>query len=96
MLPKIRLRNTMKTIMKKVECHNLKIDKKYYQEVSSGNKKFEIRFNDRNFKEGDFVVLHECDIERRVTGCTVQKRIGFVTDYEQKEGYVVFSLLGLV
>ena len=86
----------MKTVMHKVKCHNLKIDSVYFQEVVSGNKKFEIRFEDRDYNQGDFVVLHECDEEKRVTGNTVQKRIGSVTDYEQKQCYVVFSLLDLV
>jgi len=36
----------------------LKIVSPYYETVIDGSKKFEIRKNDRKFKEGDKVVLH--------------------------------------
>lgn len=82
--------------MKKVSCHNLKILKKYFDRVKDGSKKFEIRFDDRDYKEGDFVVLHEWnDALQEYSGETLTKRIGFITGYEQKEGYTVFSLLDL-
>lgn len=82
--------------MNKVNCHNLKIWKRYFDKVKDGSKKFEIRFDDRDYKEGDFVVLHEwSDALKEYSGETITKRIGFITDYEQKEGYVVFSLLDL-
>ena len=83
--------------MKKVNCHNLKIWRKYFDAVKNGSKKFEIRFDDRGYSEGDFIVLHEwSDALQDYSGETIQKRIGFITGYEQQEGFVVFSLLDLV
>jgi ASC-1-like (ASCH) protein len=73
--------------------HELKIHPKYYQEVKSGNKRFEIRKNDRNFKEGDEVMLKEFADGHYTHAEPLWAYIGYVTDYEQKEGYVVFSLI---
>jgi len=81
--------------MVKVNCHNVKCKTKYFNAVIDGSKKFEIRFDDRGYEEGDFIVLHECREDRTITGRSIQKRIGFVTDYEQKPVYCVFSLLEL-
>ncbi len=81
--------------MKKVKCHNVKIESKYFEQVLSGFKTFEIRFDDRGYEEGDFIVLHEQISNGFVTGKTIQKRIGYITEYEQKQCYCVFSLLEL-
>ncbi len=35
--------------------HELRLDEKYCDDVYYGNKTFEIRLNDRNFKFGDFI-----------------------------------------
>lgn len=81
--------------MDKVKCHNIKIEREYFDKVLDGSKTFEIRFNDRDYHAGDFVVLHETNRERGLTGHTIEKRIGFITGFEQQEDYVVFSLLDL-
>lgn len=81
--------------MNKVKCHNLKIAPEYFEAVKRGSKKFEVRFDDRGYEEGDFVVLHEFS-DGEYTRETIQKRIGFITEYEQKQCYCVFSLLDLV
>ena len=41
--------------------HELKTYPKYFQETIEGNKLFEIRKNDRNFKVGDVLLLKEWD-----------------------------------
>ena len=81
--------------MKKVNCHNVKLHFKFFPFVVSGEKKFEIRLNDRDYKNGDFIALHEFGHDDELTGKMICKRIGYVTDYEQKKGYVVFSLIDL-
>lgn len=47
--------------------HFLKTESKYYQEVESGNKNFELRKNDRDFRVGDVVYLEEV-VNGKVTG----------------------------
>lgn len=37
------------------KLHHLKIEDEYYREVERGIKKFEIRKNDRDYKEGDLI-----------------------------------------
>ncbi len=45
--------------MRAPKHHRLKTWSKYFQEVAAGNKKFEVRENDRDFQVGDFVTLIE-------------------------------------
>lgn len=73
--------------------HKLKIRQAFYKAVLAGRKTFEIRFNDRGFNAGDLVVLCEVEDNMRETGPQKAFEIGYVTNFEQKEGWVVFSLL---
>lgn len=72
--------------------HFLKIKAEYMEQKLLGNKKFEIRYNDRNFEVGDLVsytVIDNDDMNERVKNYIY--KITYVTDYEQKDGYVVFG-----
>ncbi len=46
--------------------HELKLWDVYFREVKNGNKTFEVRLNDRNFKVGDFLLLNEYDPDREI------------------------------
>ncbi|MEM5599315.1 DUF3850 domain-containing protein [Niallia circulans] len=49
--------------------HFLKIQPQYFEEVRNGNKSFEIRKNDRDFKVGDTLYLQEYNpLEQEYTG----------------------------
>ncbi|OSM25619.1 RNA-binding protein [Enterococcus faecalis] len=74
-----------------IVTHKLKIDIKYFKAILSGKKNFEIRNNDRDFKVGDTVVLQEITNDRIYTGREVTGIITYITDFEQKDGFVVFS-----
>lgn len=39
--------------------HQLKCEAKYFEEICSGQKTFEVRKNDRNFHVGDYLALNE-------------------------------------
>lgn len=81
--------------------HNLKTLSTYFEAALAGDKPFEIRDNsDRGFQKGDTVTLIEC--ENRVnqmlgcplpepTGRTITGLITYVTNFEQKPGWVVFG-----
>ena len=69
----------------------------FFQAVSDGKKKFELRLNDFDIQEGDVLVLDEWDGEKQeYTGRTIQKNVTFVgkfridalfwTEEEIKEG----------
>ena len=71
--------------------HELKILPEYFEAVTSGRKRFEIRKNDRNFQIGDQLILKEWNKEG-FTGRSYHSEITYITDYMQKEGYVVLGI----
>ena len=72
--------------------HYLKINSIYFQSIVNNQKKFEIRKNDRNFQIGDYIYLNEWNFENNsYTGRSVKGKIIYMTDYEQKDNYVVFG-----
>ncbi len=73
--------------------HKLKIKPEYLTEIFLGNKTFEIRLNDRDYKVGDEVTLTEIPVGDIYTPRSFTAKIGYITNFEQKPGYVVFSLM---
>ena len=83
--------------------HRLKILPVYFKAIESGIKYFEIRNNlDRGFQKGDTAILQEYNPESDYnkehekepylyTGREIMVNITYVTNYEQKENYVVFG-----
>lgn len=74
--------------------HELKIEESYFEAVQSGDKTFEIRYNDRGFQKGDIVVLeevsgHSCNY----TGRKLTRQISYVSNYSQKDNWVVFGII---
>lgn len=43
------------------KIHYLKTDPEYFQAVKKRKKKFEMRFNDRNYQVGEILILQEFD-----------------------------------
>lgn len=73
--------------------HELKIAPVYFREVLMESKRFEVRKNDRDFKEGDTICLKEFD-GTKYTGSEIIVKVGFVlADFEGlRPGYCVFSI----
>lgn len=79
--------------MKISKTHELKILPEYYNAVVSGDKTFEIRENDRNYTVGDMLLLKEYNSEsKKYTGQKIRKEICYMTDYAQRNGYVVLGI----
>lgn len=74
------------------KCHDLKIHPLYYTAVMCGDKTFEIRKNDRDFKVGDDIKLLEFADGHHTHAKPIYGRIRYMTDYEQKEGFVVLGI----
>lgn len=76
--------------------HELKILPVYFGAVQDGSKTFEIRYNrDRGFQKGDTLLLREFSpgvAAGSYTGRTIEKRITYVSTYEQKPDYAVLAL----
>ena len=76
-----------------MKVHELKIGSKFFEAVKDGRKKFEIRKNDRNYQEGDILILREYDpITRLFSGEIIKVEITYMTDWEQKDDYVVLGI----
>ena len=75
------------------KVHQLKTWPEFFRHIQSGNKTFEIRVNDRDFQVGDILHLQEWDPEiRTYTGKMVSRRITYMTNWFQPNGYVVMAL----
>ena len=76
--------------------HNLKIYPEYFVEVLTGNKPFELRKNDRNFKIDDTLILQEyCPDSKELTGDLCARKVSYVLKGENlgiEKGYVVLGL----
>ena len=80
-----------------IKCHYLKILSMFFEDALIGLKPFEIRLNDRDFQVGDLVWLLEIE-SGKYTGRMIFGKITYMTDYEQKDDYVVFTYetLGII
>lgn len=78
--------------------HNLKTETEFFQEVERGLKKFEIRKNDRDFKQYDMVTLHEIvtvnggfKFTNRTLGPFEIKYVFLGRQFGLEEGYCIFN-----
>ena len=73
--------------------HQLKTWPEFFWPVVTGEKPFEIRKNDRDFRVGDDLELLEWDPQAEsYSGKNGLFTVTYVTDFEQKPGYVVMGL----
>lgn len=75
--------------------HKLKIETQYFKQVISGEKTFEIRFNDRYYVVGDHLILCEYDsVTCRYSGSSAFVLVTSICDDKRfvKPGYVVMSI----
>lgn len=78
-------------VEKEPTIHELKILPEYFEAVVSGDKRFEIRKNDRNYEKGDILRLNEYQ-DGQYTGDVHVAEITYITDYAQQDGYVVLGI----
>ena len=74
--------------------HRIKCVQPYFLEVWNGQKKFEVRINDRNYNVGDIVMMDCFDKESdQITGATMNIRITYLIENFEglKEGWCVFG-----
>lgn len=80
--------------------HYLKTWEEYFVLVKLGIKNFELRLNDRNFKNGDTLVLQEFNPETlEFTGESLWKNIDYVMEggkFGLEKGYVILSISDIV
>lgn len=85
-LPSDRLEN-------KIKVHTIKLAKMYYEDVKSGKKSFELRKNDRGYKQGDILRMLEY-AEGEWTGREMVAEVTYLLeDYAGlEEGYCIMAL----
>ena len=73
--------------------HNLKTLPKYYDNVLNGYKKFEVRYNDRDYKPDDTLILQEY-WHGKYTGRALSARVPYILNDPDycKENFVIMSL----
>lgn len=76
--------------------HELKTWTEYYQAICSGEKTFELRLNDRDFKKGDILILQEFDpFKNELTDRWIEKQVSYILfgpKFGLTEGYCIMSL----
>ena len=76
------------------KIHELKILPEYFDAIRCGDKRFEIRKNDRNFHKGDILRLKEFDREK-YTGEEIDVLVRYILyDWEGglQDGYCIMSI----
>jgi hypothetical protein len=77
--------------------HHLKCWPEYFDELASGNKRFEIRRDDRSFGKGDKVVIEEWNPDTgKYTGRCIKFTISYIlrdaSRFGLQWGYCILSL----
>lgn len=82
-----------------MNTHRLKTLPQYWDAIKAGTKRFEIRWDDRGYMEGDTLELVRYDPESEAkSGQILQARVGYIfrpgadADYGITRGYVVMSI----
>lgn len=77
-----------------MKIHIKKTIPPFCYKVGDCSKPFEIRKNDCDYKTGDLYINRYYDpVKKKYLGEVTFHKIGFLTDFEQKDGYVVFGLI---
>lgn len=78
------------------KAHAVKCDPEYFRELRTGNKRFEARFNDRDYQEGDLLIVSEFDRSLdKYSGDRLVFDIGFVLygpAFGIQDGHCVMSV----
>lgn len=80
-----------------MNTHFLKVVPEYFEALAEGKKGFEIRKDDRDYKEGDNLVLEEYNPEKReYTGRCLTRKIIYVLrnaePYGLREGFCILQI----
>lgn len=75
------------------KVHDVKLGATFFEDVKTGRKTFELRKNDRGYKEGDTIVLHEYK-DGATTGRTITKKIVYMLEdfTGLEDGYCILGL----
>lgn len=76
--------------------HELKIIPKYFEDIKSGNKNFELRKDDRDYKVGDLITLKEYEngkyTGREIKNICITYILRDAIEYGLMQGYCILGL----
>lgn len=74
--------------------HDLKCYPDYFEALNNGSKTFECRYNDRDFKVGDELLLREYDSKQGYTARCIVMTVTYVLSefIGLKDGYVILGV----
>lgn len=94
-LPQISVRYKTTAIDAPPFAHQLKILPEYFEQVMAGNKWFELRKDDRDYKVGDYIILREWDgsdyTGRNLQGISIRYILRNVPEYGLMDGYCILG-----
>ena len=75
------------------KVHDVKLGTTFFDDVKTGRKTFELRKNDRGYKKGDTIVMHEYK-DGTTTGRTIEKKIVYMLEdfTGLEDGYCILGL----
>lgn len=75
------------------KVHDVKLGTTFFDDVKTGRKTFELQKNDRGYKEGDTIVMHEYK-DGTTTGRTIEKKIVYMLEgfTGLEDGYCILGL----
>lgn len=77
-----------------MKCHELKIKPEYYEKVTRGIKRFELRKDDRAYEVGDHVMFKEWDGDytgRQTRWKTIHYILRNCPEYGLMDGYCILG-----
>ena len=79
-----------------MQIHELKISPKYFEDVKSDKKRFEIRKDDRDYKVGDLITLKEYEngqyTGKEIKNIPIRYILRNATEYGLMNGYCILGL----
>lgn len=70
----------------KEKRHFIKINSRYVESISSGEKNFEVRYNDRDYQVDDVLVMYEVDDEDKIKDNLLLRRVTYLLKDSDIEG----------
>ena len=67
--------------------HHLKILPRFFEDIVSNHKRFEIRYDDRMYRVGDVLVLHEMRNEA-MTGRKIHVQVQYIHRNDESNAYL--------
>lgn len=79
-----------------MQIHELKIIPKYFDDIKSDKKRFEIRKDDRDYKVGDLITLKEYKdgqyTGKEINNIPIRYILRDATEYGLMDGYCILGL----